>query len=81
MILPYFHFISYYSEIIVYTVNNYAGTAHCTHEEAGLAKHVHLGGCLSGVCPRAASSTIEQRRRVQLGVWDSMLNPIYLLLL
>ena len=25
-------------------------TAHCLHEEAGLAKHVHLGGCLSGVC-------------------------------
>ena len=24
-------------------------TAHCLHEEAGLAKHVHLGGCLSGV--------------------------------
>ena len=25
-------------------------TAHCLHEEEGLAKHVHLGGCLSGVC-------------------------------
>ena len=25
-------------------------TAHCLCEEEGLAKHVHLGGCLSGVC-------------------------------
>ena len=25
-------------------------TAHCLHEEEGLAKHVHLGGCLPGVC-------------------------------
>ena len=25
-------------------------TALCLHEEEGLAKHVHLGGCLSGVC-------------------------------
>ena len=40
-----------YSKIIVYTqsITN-AGTAHCLHEEEGLAKHVHLGGCLSGVC-------------------------------
>ena len=25
-------------------------TALCLHEEEGLAKHVHIGGCLSGVC-------------------------------
>ena len=25
-------------------------TAHCLHEEAGLAKHAHIGSCLSGVC-------------------------------
>ena len=30
----------------------HARTAHCLHEEAGLAKHAHLGGCLSGVCAR-----------------------------
>ena len=29
-------------------------TAHCLHEEEGLAKHVHLGGCLSGVCLQGA---------------------------
>ena len=32
-------------------------TAHCLHEEAGLAKHAHLGGCLSGACFRFSSPT------------------------
>ena len=29
-------------------------TALCLHEEAGLAKHAHIGGCLSDVCCPAA---------------------------
>ena len=38
-------------------------TAQCLHEEEGLAKHVHLGGCLSGVCYRANEdrSTIKSK--------------------
>ena len=29
-------------------------SSHCLHEEAGLAKYAHIGGCLSGVCGLAA---------------------------
>ena len=34
-------------------------TAHCLHEEKGLAKHVHLGGCLSGVCYPYRAETVQ----------------------
>ena len=47
-------------------------TAHCLHEEEGLAKHVHLGGCLLGVCrpvPR------QVRRRLHPAA-DLKLSPI-----
>ena len=33
-------------------------TAHCLHEEEGLAKHVHLGVCLSGVCEKVPAKIL-----------------------
>ena len=39
-------------------------TAHCLHEEEGLAKHVHLGGCLSGVCVPALFEKQSQTAQI-----------------
>ena len=40
-----------YSKIIVYTQSiTDAGTAYRLHEEAGLAIHVHIGGCFLCEC-------------------------------
>ena len=54
-----------YSKIIVYTqsITN-AGIAHThgLHEEEGLVKHVHLGGCLSGVCIRQSPINIIRNK-------------------